>query len=153
MRITTGDLVISSVSAQRTPLRCREGIFSRGLARETSRALLRLSLEVLSVHARGASAICAGGSPEGKSCLGVGSHLGFAVASGHRGHNDFFLHVTSVQILFLLLCPAVTSAEACLACAHDSDGSPPGCLSIGSTGQVVIHVYDRTSYRSKRIHH
>ena len=27
--------------------------------------------------------------------------------------------------------------------ASDSDGSPPGCLSLGSTGQVVIHVYDR----------
>ena len=29
--------------------------------------------------------------------------------------------------------------------ASDSDGSPPGCLSLGSTGQVVIHVYDRRS--------
>ena len=27
--------------------------------------------------------------------------------------------------------------------ASDSDGSPPGCLIIGSTGQEVIHVYDR----------
>ena len=25
----------------------------------------------------------------------------------------------------------------------DSDGSPPGCLIIGSTGQEVIHVYER----------
>ena len=59
----------------------------------------------------------------------------------------FFLHVTSMQILFPLLRPTVTSVEDCLACAHDSDGSPPGCLSIGSTGQEVIHVYDRTSHQ------
>ena len=29
----------------------------------------------------------------------------------------------------------------------DSDGSPPGCLIIGSTGQEVIHVYGRTSHQ------
>ena len=52
-----------------------------------------------------------------------------------------------MQILFPVLRPTVTSVEDCLACAHDSDGSPPGCLSIGSTGQEVIHVYDRTSHQ------
>ena len=52
-----------------------------------------------------------------------------------------------MQILFPLSRPTVTSVEDCLACAHDSDGSPPGCLSIGSTGQVVIHVYGRTSHQ------
>ena len=35
------------------------------------------------------------------------------------------------------------STDGAAVLAHDSDGSPPGCLIIGSTGQVVIHVYER----------
>ena len=35
------------------------------------------------------------------------------------------------------------STDGAAVLAHDSDGSPPGCLSIGSTGQEVIHVYER----------
>ena len=35
------------------------------------------------------------------------------------------------------------STDGIAVLAHDSDGSPPGCLIIGSTGQEVIHVYER----------
>ena len=35
------------------------------------------------------------------------------------------------------------STDGAAVLATDSDGSPPGCLIIGSTGQVVIHVYER----------
>ena len=32
----------------------------------------------------------------------------------------------------------------------DSDGSPPGCLIIGSTGQEVIHVFERIGHTGNK---
>ena len=69
------------------------------------------------------------------------------VLAHHWVHFSRFLGFTSV------LRPSVSSTGgdvrpmALQRWQIDSDGSPPGCLSIGSTGQVVIHVYDRTSHK------
>ena len=61
----------------------------------------------------------------------------------HHWMHFTFLGFTSV------LRPSVSSTgddvrPMALQCwRFDSDGSPPGCLIIGSTGQEVIHVYER----------
>ena len=82
------------------------------------------------------AAACAGGQPEGKLCPGVGSQRISRCRSLHSKINECEV--------FCILSPTVTSVEDCPISAHEGDGSPPGCLSIGSTGQEVIHVLERT---------